>query len=115
MSDIEAEIPSNKHHVHSSNSASFDESEHSFLSHHSPLFVQSDSDDARKKPLHNRARDSPDPGVLLEDDKVTTGRESESEVIEKVRSEASPSAHDFLTWNGYCQSFITKQTIKGCL
>ncbi|XP_059614887.1 SEC14 domain and spectrin repeat-containing protein 1-B [Phlebotomus argentipes] len=110
VSDIETEVPSNKL---SSNSASFDESEHSFRSQttHSPLYAEhSDSDDARKR--SHRGRDSPDPGVLLDDEK--SDRKNEADVVEKVRSDANPSAHDFLAWNGYYQSFITKQTIKGC-
>uniref|UniRef100_A0A1B0CIV5 Putative sec14 domain and spectrin repeat-containing protein 1 n=1 Tax=Lutzomyia longipalpis TaxID=7200 RepID=A0A1B0CIV5_LUTLO len=115
VSDIEADIPSHKLHGLSSNSASFDESERSFLSpaNASPLYPaeQSDSDDTRKKPMC-RGRNSPDSEVLLTDGKPALPRRKDADGVEKVRSEANPN--DFLTWNGYYQSFITKQTIKGC-
>ncbi|GAB0100258.1 SEC14 domain and spectrin repeat-containing protein 1 [Sergentomyia squamirostris] len=117
VSDVDADLPSNKlFHVASSNSASFDESENSFLSptNPSPVYAdQSDSDDTKRK--LQRARNSPDSGALLDDGKIEPRKDDAEEIGEKVRSEANPSAHDFLTWNGYYQSFITKQTIKGCL
>ena len=109
--------------VISSTSASFDDSDHSFLSTElssinekaqqklnnlklSETVVKVPLNFPAEKPSTSSSISTPS---SLMDDEIATG------VVTKVSGSASSLlAQEIANWSSYCNTMITKQTIKGC-